>query len=305
MKALAPVLILISALFFEGIIARTKSLLSGRTGPVLTQFLWDIKRLVKKAPVYGRTTSFLFRLAPSIYLASVVTACLLIPFGTTGGLLSFEGDFLFFAYILGLGKFMMIIAALDTGSSFEGMGANREALYSMLAEPAFLILMSTLALLSGDISFAGILTSVDLNHDVAWLIGVLSTLLLVQIALIENSRMPIDDPKTHLELTMVHEVMVLDYSGLDLALIHLTGALKFAMYGALIANFFLQTSWSAPINSALFMATEIGVAVAIGFTESFQARFRLRQNPQFVLTLTAMALLLFFSVLLFTPSYGS
>jgi formate hydrogenlyase subunit 4 len=200
---------------------------------------------------------------------------------------------------------MMIIAALDTGSSFEGMGANREALYSMLAEPAFLILMSTLALLSGDISFAGILTSVDLNHDVAWLIGVLSTLLLVQIALIENSRMPIDDPKTHLELTMVHEVMVLDYSGLDLALIHLTGALKFAMYGALIANFFLQTSWSAPINSALFMATEIGVAVAIGFTESFQARFRLRQNPQFVLTLTAMALLLFFSVLLFTPSYGS
>ncbi len=302
MSLVTPFLILLSALFFDGVIARTKSFSSGRIGPPLLQFIRDLKRLTRKSPVYSNTSSIILRTAPTIYLASVIMACLIVPFGKSAGLLSFSGDFLFFAYILAVGKFAMILAALDTGSSFEGMGANREALYSMLAEPAFLILLSTLALLSGNISLNGILSGLDFGQDIAWLVGVLATLLLVQVALVENSRMPVDDPKTHLELTMIHEVMVLDYSGPDLAMIHLAGALKFGMYGALIANLFIQPGWSLMTNALLFIAVEFGVAVSIGLTESFQARFRLRHNAQYILTLTAIALLLFFSVLLFLLS---
>jgi formate hydrogenlyase subunit 4 len=166
-------------------------------------------------------------------------AILVIPFGHSKGIISFNGDFVFFAYVLALGKFFSIISALDTGSSFEGMGASREALYSMFAEPAFFILMGSFALLTGHTSFVEIFSSLNFGSYISFMLGTLATYVFVMIAMIENSRMPIDDPKTHLELTMVHEVMILDNSGFDLGLILSASYLKFAMYGALIANFFI------------------------------------------------------------------
>ena len=179
------------------------------------------------------------------------------------------------------------------------MGANREALYSMLAEPAFLVLMATFALLTGQYSFHAIFTRVDFNTNLTWVIGVLAAYLLVQVAMIENSRMPVDDPRTHLELTMIHEVMVLDYSGFDLGLIQYAGHLKFALYGALIANFFLVESLPVLWKVAVFLGVQVTFAVAVGLLESFRARFRMSHNPQFIFSLCAIAVLIFFSVLLY------
>ena len=133
-------LIILSALFFNGIVNRTKSIVSGRKGPPLLQHLRDLRKLFRKGSVYSTTSSLIFRIAPVIYFSSVLTAILIIPFGRQKGLLSFDGDFVMFAYLLALGKFFNIISALDTGSSFGGMGASREALYSLLVEPAFFVL---------------------------------------------------------------------------------------------------------------------------------------------------------------------
>ena len=129
-------------------------------------------------------------------------AILVVPFGSTKGIISFDGDFIFFAYVLALGKFFSIISAMDTGSSFEGMGASREALYSMFAEPAFFILMGSFALLTGYTSFFEIFSTLHLGSYITYALGIMATFVLVMVAMVENSRMPIDDPKTHLELTM-------------------------------------------------------------------------------------------------------
>jgi formate hydrogenlyase subunit 4 len=178
------------------------------------------------------------------------------------------------------------------------MGASREALYSMLIEPAFFILMGAFCLLTGHTSFAGIFGALHFGTYISYGIGILTAFIFAIIALIENSRMPVDDPKTHLELTMVHEVMILDNSGFDLGLILYGTNLKFALYGAIIANFFLapfnQWYYSVPI----FFMVQIVFACFIGIIESFSARFRMNHNPQFILMITSVSLLIFLGVLL-------
>ncbi len=294
---LSFILILIAAVFFTGIIVRTKSLASGRKGPEILQPIKDVIRLFKKGAVYSQTTSFIFQIAPTIYFSSVVMAMMVVPFGQSKGFISFNGDFIFFAYILALGKFFSIIAAMDTGSSFEGMGASREALYSMFAEPAFFILMGSLALLTGHTSFQGIFSALHIGSYITYALATLATFVLLMIAMIENSRMPIDDPKTHLELTMIHEVMILDNSGFDLGLILTTGYLKFAIYGALIVNLFIGAipyGYTIP----LFFIIQFSMAIVIGLIESFMARFRMGHNAQFIFALTSVSLLIFFGALL-------
>ena len=224
-------------------------------------------------------------------------AILMIPHGNQPGVISFSGDFVMFAYILASGKFLMIISALDTGSSFEGMGASREALFSMLVEPAFFIILGSLALFTGHTSFYDMFSVINYGAYNSYLIGVLATFVLVLIGMVENSRMPVDDPKTHLELTMIHEVMILDNSGFDLGVILYATPLKFAMYGALIVNFFIG-SVSLQISIPLFFVIQIIFAVTVGILESFMARFRMSHNPQFIFILTSVSLLIFFGVLL-------
>lgn len=299
---LSLLLIIIAALFFTGIIIRTKSIMSGRKGPGIFQPIKDVIRLFKKGAVFSETTSFVFQIAPTIYFSSVVMAMLVVPFEDAKGLISFNGDFIFFAYILALGKFFSIISAMDTGSSFEGMGASREALYSMFAEPAFFTLMGSLALLTGHTSFQEIFYTLHLGSYISYALGTLATFVLLMIAMIENSRMPIDDPKTHLELTMVHEVMILDNCGFDLGLIQTAGYLKFAIYGALIANLFIGTIdylYAIP----LFFAIQFLMAVGIGIIESFMARFRMNHNAQFIVVLSSVSLLIFFGVLIISGKF--
>ena len=292
------VLILIASLIFPGIILRVKSIASGRKGPGLLQPWHDIAKLFRKDSVYSKTTSWIFRLAPIVYMASVLIAILILPFGEKGGLITFRGDFIFFIYLLAAGKFMMIIAALDTGSSFEGMGASREALYSMLVEPALFILLASYCMLTGNSSFHDIFKSVDFQNTIAIFLGFLSTYNLFQISMLENSRLPYDDPKTHLELTMIHEVMVLDYCGFDLGVIQITGHLKFVMYSMLVTNLFIVPSlplWAAAI---VFTGIVIVYAIAVGLAESFNPRYKMRNNNKAIVILIPISILIFFGCLL-------
>ena len=299
---LSLVLIILAAAFFTGIVIRTKSIASGRKGPGVFQPLKDVLRLFRKGAVYSETTSFVFRIAPTIYFASVFVAMLVVPFGRSKGLISFNGDFIFFAYVLALGKFFSIIGALDTGSSFEGMGASREALYSMFAEPAFFLVMGSLGLLTGYTSFHEIFIALHLGSSISYALAAMAASVLLMIAMIENSRMPIDDPKTHLELTMVHEVMILDNSGFDLGLILSAGYLKFAIYGALIFNLFIGM---IPYGYAIpmFFIIQLALAIIVGVIESFMARSRMNHNAQFIVVLSSVSLLIFFGALLLSEKF--
>lgn len=226
---------------------------------------------------------------------------MLLPFSEQKALISFEGDFVLFAYLLVLGKFFIVIAALDTGSSFEGMGASREAFFSLLIEPAFFVLLATFAMFTGYTSF-----SVIFNHffitgnDYVMIYSIIGVYLFVQIAMVENSRIPVDDPKTHLELTMIHEVMILDYSGFDKALIHIGSYLKFALYGSLIYNLIVPAGWNTALQIGLFLAVQALFAIVIGLTESFRARNKMNKNPKFILTLSAIAWIAFTVIIILT-----
>ena len=220
---------------------------------------------MRKGSVFSKTTGHHFQIAPVVTLASIICAILLLPFANQNALISFEGDFVFFAYILAFGKFFTIIAALDTGSSFEGMGANREALFSMLVEPAFFILMATFAMFTGYTSFSDIFSHFFITDSHYVLIySIIGFFLFVQIAMVENSRLPVDDPKTHLELTMIHEVMILDNSGFDKALIHIGSYLKFAIYGLLIYNVMIPADWNIYLQAALFLLVQLSFAIIVG-----------------------------------------
>jgi formate hydrogenlyase subunit 4 len=292
-----------SSLLIPGIIAITKAKMSGKRGPGILQPLYDVLRLFRKGSVYSNTTSYIFQISPVVYFASIVVVLLFLPFGQHKGLLSFDADFVFFAYMLAIGKFLMIISAMDTGSGFEGMGANREALYSMLVEPVFFILMGSLALLTGYTSFYDLFAHIHFDTTLSYLTGVIGIYLLLQIAMVENCRLPIDDPRTHLELTMIHEVMVLDNSGFDMALIQLATGLKFALYGGLIANFIFPEAWPLYAQIFVFLMVNLLFAVAVGLLESFRARNKLAKNPKWILTLSSISIIMFLSVLVITHRF--
>ncbi|MDD3876641.1 MAG: NADH-quinone oxidoreductase subunit H [Bacteroidales bacterium] len=297
---LGVLLILSSAIFFPGITAKVKARLGGRKMPHLFQPLFDVVRQFKKRTIYSPVTSIIFKMAPIIYFASVLVAIMLIPLGEQKGLISFDGDFVFFAYILALGRFMMIIGAMDTGSGFEGMGANREAFYALLVEPAFFILMGSMALFTGFPSFSDLYSNMHINTNLSYITGIAAIYVLMYTAMVENSRLPVDDPKTHLELTMIHEVMILDNSGFDLSLMYIASWLKFAVFGALISNFLIYTSWSIYIQIIVFYLIQFVFAVVVGMLESFRARNKMDKNPQWILMLSAISIVIFLTTLIIT-----
>lgn len=297
-------LVIFASTFFMGIVYRVRAMLSGRKGPGIFQSIKDVIRLAKKGFVFSETTSYIFQLAPVVYFASVITAMLVVPFGNYQGFFSFEGDFVFFVYILALGKFFLMISAMDTGSPFEGMGANREAIYGLLVEPAFFILIGSFSMLTGHFSFYDIYNSIHFGNSVSYFMGGLVTYILIQIAMLECGRMPVDDPKTHLELTMIHEVMVLDNSGFDMALIQTATSFKFSLYGLLIANFFLPPNTSLVFKISLFLGIQIAMAIIVGFLESFRARSRMNRNPLIIFNLTALSILIFFAVLIIMNKFS-
>jgi formate hydrogenlyase subunit 4 len=264
-----------------GIVNRVKSRFAGREGPPVWQLYADLARLLRKGVVYSRTTTWVFRAGPVVGLAAVATAGLLMAFGGAPAALSFGGDFVLFAYLLGLARFMTVLAAIDTGSSFEGMGAAREVTFSSLAEPALFLCLVTLARATGSISLSGMLgPALPLAWGRAAPALLLAAIALFVVALAENSRIPVDDPNTHLELTMIHEVMVLDHSGPDLALILYGASLKLFLFGALFARLVLGFAVQGAAGLIVFVAGMLGFAVLVGVIESIMARLRLVRVPQ-------------------------
>lgn len=289
---LNTLLIIVTALAIPGVINRTRAILAGRKGVPFTQHLRNVNVLLRKGAVYSTTTTALFRIAPAIYLGAAIVAMLMIPVADLYPLISFEGDVICFAYTLALARVAIILAAMDTGSSFEGMGAAREALYGALIEPALMIGFATLALFCGYTSFAEIFEheqSFDLHLTIVML---LTAFLFVRITFVESGRVPVDDPRTHLELTMIHEVMCLDYSGIDMGMIHMAGWIKTACFSMIAANAVTATCcfhWWCAAPLAILLT-----GLSIGIVESTQARNKLVRNTTFIVTISALAALIFF-----------
>ncbi|MFH1309732.1 MAG: NADH-quinone oxidoreductase subunit H [Candidatus Omnitrophota bacterium] len=291
------IFVLMFSPFLFGVINRTKAFFSGRKGSPLLQLYYDIFKLLQKGAVYSKTTTWLFIAGPIISLSALVIALVLIPFAGHSSLISFDGDIVLFIYLLALARFFTVIAALDTGSSFEGMGASREVQFAVFAEPALFLSLVALGRVTGHISLSGIFSNVAVNSWVthgSLVFLVLGALFIVFLA--ENSRIPVDDPNTHLELTMIHEVMVLDHGGVDLACIMYGAALKFWILGTLIIGMFSGAcSHGWIINSVIFILGMIVLAVISGVIESILARLRLLKVPHFLiiaLALSVVALIL-------------
>ena len=290
---------LVAAPLMLGIIHRTKALFAGRQGQPLLQLYYDLWKLLHKGAVYSRTTTWIFRAGPIVGLASVLVVAALTPFGGIPALIGFPGDLILYAYFLGLLRFFTVLAALDTGSAFEGMGASREVTFSALAEPALLLGLAVVARKTGSLSLSGMFSGDAVgawSHAGPAILLVAGALWIVLLA--ENARIPVDDPNTHLELTMIHEVMVLDHSGPDFAFILYTSALKLWVLGALLINVMLplRTGWLA-LDGILNLAAMFGLAVAIGVIESIMARLRLLRVPQLLVAAGALAGLAMFLVL--------
>lgn len=280
-----------------GVIAKTKALFAGRRGPPLLQAYYDLLKLFQKGSVFSTTTTWVFRAGPVVGLVTVVLAVLLVPLTNSSAPISFTGDLILLAYLLGLGRFFTASAALDTGSSFEGMGAAREVTFACLAEPAFFLGLLVLARWSPALQLAEMLGSPLASHwqtEGASLALVLLSWFIVLLA--ENARIPFDDPNTHLELTMIHEVMVLDHSGPAYGMILYGAALKLFLFGALVVRlaFPLATS-SGWLDWPIFIGDMLVVAVGIGVVESTMARLRLTHVP---VLLVAACLLSAFGVIL-------
>jgi formate hydrogenlyase subunit 4 len=283
--------VLVMAPALPGIATRTKSFLTGRRGAPVFQLYADLAKLVRKGVVYSRTVTVVFRAAPVVLTASVLVAALLLPLDGRTPIFGFTGDLVAFAGLLGLGRMALVLAGLDTGSSFEGMGSSREVTVAAFAEPALLLSFTVLVLATGRLSLGGMLGTplASAWPSVAPSL-VLAAASLFMLLLAENARVPIDDPATHLELTMIHEVMILDHSGPDLALILFAGAVKFALFSALIVSVLIPLArFDQWVSVGLLLGGLAVLAVLVGIVEAAMARLRMDRIPQFLVAASALA----------------
>mgnify|MGYP005811549077 CR=1 FL=1 len=293
MKSLILFLTLIVlAPLFSAIILKIKAFAAGKKGIPLLINYYTLIKLVQKTSVYSMSTSEIFQVGYIITLATTLTSLLFLPFSGLPPLLSFKGDIILVLYLMSLGKFFTIISAMDTGSSFEGLGASREAFFSFLAESAFFMVIISFFWFDEKLSIASyFMASNKIN---VWnnynfplpLVGISLFLIL----LTENSRVPVDDPATHLELTMIHEVMILDHSGPALAFIYINSYLKLLFFSSfltllLFPKFDPNNKW----NIASFYITLICIYISIGITESIMARFKLNKVPKFLVITFSLA----------------
>ena len=276
---------LAALLFFSplllGVINRTKALAAGRSGASVWQPYFDLRKLAGKEVALSRTTTWVFLAAPALAVATPLLAGLLVPLGSFAAPISFAGDFVLFTYLFALGRFFTAAAALDTGSPFEGMGAAREVGFAWLTEPALFFAFLALCRLSGSLRLSQMLRATEGG---LWLERTAPLLLIAAglfiVLLTECSRIPVDDPNTHLELTMIHEVMVLDHSGPLLGLVEYGAALKLFVLEAMLLHVMAPTAeiggWP---GFGLFLLGLLGIAVGIGIVESVMARLRLLHVP--------------------------
>ena len=273
---------------FAGIVNQTKAFFAGRRGPGLFRLYFELAKLMRKSCPRSATSTWIFDVAPAVSLAATLVATAMFPWGPGPGAFAPACAAVFF-YLMATGRFFTVLGALDTGSAFEGMGASREMQFSALVEPALFVILGFLALLTGSSSLGGMLGGYDpsdwTHHSVSL---VLAGVAFFTILLCESSRVPFDDPETHLELTMVHEAMVLDNAGPDLAFILYGAALRTMLLAAFLVAMLLPEldggEWTR--TGAIFGGVAL-VALAVGVIESIMARMRFTKTPQ-VLMATLM-----------------
>ncbi len=285
------ILAVLTAPFFSGIILKVKAFFGGKKGPPLLIQYYTLIKLIQKGSVYSRSTTLIFKLGPIVSLCSALTVLLFLPIAGHAPVFSFHGDVIVVLYLLGLGRFFTIAAAMDTASPFEGMGAAREAYFPIICEAAFFMILILFYRLTGELSLSAYFSGE--NPFLLWHLAGPPLLFVVFaffiILLTENSRVPVDDPATHLELTMIHEVMVLDHSGPDFGLIELGSFCKLFFYATLISRMILPFDLNIPLTFVFYFAGLVLVSAAVGVTESVMARYRMDKVPQFVLTSFALA----------------
>jgi formate hydrogenlyase subunit 4 len=283
-----------------GVINKTKAWFAGRRGPPLLQAYYDLARLFRKEMVFSRTTTWVFRAGPVVGVTTALLAGFMAPLGAFDAPVRFTGDLVMFAYLMALGRFFTTAAALDTGSAFEGMGAAREVSFACLAEAALFMAFVVLVRFSGSLSLTPMFHA-PIGASLHGLQG--AALFLVAVALFvvllaENARVPVDDPNTHLELTMIHEVMVLDHSGPLLGLVLYGAAVKLFLLSALLLHLLLPFRLGAPVlDWLLFAAGVCAIAVGIGVVESTMARLRLRYVPSLLIASAILCVIGFFLTL--------
>jgi formate hydrogenlyase subunit 4 len=280
---------LMLAPLLPGLINKVKAWVAGRRGPPVLQLYFDLARLWRKGVVMSTLASPGFVAGPAVAWVALAGAAMLLPLGPAGAVLSFHGDVLLLIYLLALARFGTTWAAMETGSAFEGMGAAREVSYAVLAEAAMIAAVLTLSVQTGSISLATMLEPTT-GPGAVLLAGGLFTVLLA-----ENCRVPFDDPNTHLELTMIHEVMVLDHSGPPLAVILHGAAVKLLLFSVLLTQAVLPMGDLGPLAGAGALAGGVlAITAGVGLVESLLARFAFRRVP---LLLTTAFLLCLFALL--------
>ena len=286
------IILLFAPFLMLGVVKKTKAFWSGRKGVCVLQPLWDFWRLMNKDAIYSKTTSWVFKFAPIAGFASILFASIFVPLANGMVIVNTPFSFILFAYILAFGKFFSLLSALDTGSSFEGMGASREACFSTIVEPAFFIMMASIGVLSKIYTFESFKHIIENAGVYGILIIILAVLTLFVMLLVEGCRVPVDDPTTHLELTMIHEVMILDNSGVDLGLITWGAAIKLFIFEALIANLLLPLNLPFGWAILAFLGLVTLISVLLGTFESAIARFRMTHVFEFIFIMTLTALLI-------------
>ena len=283
-------LVLLLAPLFTGYVRKVKARLVRRQGPPLLQPYRDLVRLVRKEVVLAESASWLFRTIPYLVFAAIWVAASLVPTFRTGLMFSWSADLIAIIALLGSARFLLALAGMDVGTSFGGIGSSREVMIASLAEPAMIMIVFTLALIAGSTqlsTMAAFMASSAVGLRVSLGLGLIA---LTMVAIAENGRIPIDNPATHLELTMVHEAMVLEYSGRHLALIELSSSLKLLLYVSVIACLFAP--WGIEFAGAAVPTLAVGIAAYIGklavggfllaLFETSIAKMRVFRVPEFL-----------------------
>jgi formate hydrogenlyase subunit 4 len=283
-------LMLVAAPVLVGLVRRVKARVLGRAGPPLVQPWLDLLRLARKQPVIAENASWLFRAAPATAFTATLAATALVPSFALGMATAPVSDLLVIIGLLTLGRCALALAGMDIGTAFGGIGASREMTFAAFAEPAMLLVIFTLALLAGTTNLDAIaLTLRDGDFGLRVSLG-LALVAILAIGIAENGRIPIDNPATHLELTMVHEAMVLEYSGRHLALIEWTAALKLLLWMTLIGTVFFPFGMASPASGPFgwlfalpLWAAKVGLlAVALCLFETTIAKMRVFRVPEFI-----------------------
>ncbi len=289
---ISVIIILCVAPLFAGMVNKQKAILTGRVGAPVWQLYYDLRKLWKKETINASGSSFVSRISPLLNLITMIIAAAMLPVGFWKPLISFDGDIILFAYILGLGRFFQILAAMDIGSSFEGMGASREATFALFAEPIFFFTIGSISFISGFTSLYDIYNSIQLTNISYEVFIIICSMSVFLLAVTECSRMPVDDPNTHLELTMIHEVMILDNSGIDLFIYQYSSYIKLFIYAVLEISFFYPlNNHSYLLGIIIFIIGGLALTFTLGVVETITSRYKMKNIPQYLLFATAIGIL--------------